>query len=118
VVRVVGNNIDITGRIRANEALREREQRVRLALDAAGAGSWMRDVGSGRVDWDDRFRKLYGFTGEEPASFEAWLSRVHEEDRRHILELTDQIQHAKTQDAFDMTFRIVRHDGTVLWIES
>src|SRR5262245_55462782 len=78
----------------------------------------MRDARTGRVDWDDRFRKLYGFTAEEPASFEAWLSRVHEDDRPQVVELADQIQHTKTQDTFDSTFRIVRPDGTVLWIES
>src|SRR5262245_41412425 len=118
VVRVVGNNIDITERIQVKEALLEREQRLRLALDASGAGSWMRDTHTGRVDWDDRIRKLYGFTAEEPGSFEAWLSRVHEEDRRKVLELWDQILQKKTQDTFDCTFRIVRPDGTVAWIQS
>ena len=118
VVRVVGNNIDITERIRAKEALQEREQRLRLALDASGAGSWMRDTRTGHVDWDDRFRKLYGFTAEEPGSFEAWLSRVHEEDRWKVLELWDQILQKKTHDTFDFSFRIVRPDGTMLWIQS
>src|SRR5215475_9598028 len=118
VVRVVGNNIDITERIRAKEALQEREQRLRLALDASGAGSWMRDTRTGHVDWDDRFRKLYGFTAEEPGSFGAWLSRVHEEDRWKVLELWEQILQKKTHDTFDSSFRIVRPDGTVSWIQS
>src|SRR5262245_3889656 len=118
VVRVVGNNIDITERIHAQEALREQEDRLRLALDASGAGSWMRDARTGRVDWDDRCRKLYGFTAEEPGSFEAWLSRVHEEDRWKVLELWEQILQKKTHDTFDSTFRIVRPDGTMLWIQS
>jgi PAS domain S-box-containing protein len=77
----------------------------------------MRDARTGRVDWDDRFRQLYGFTAEEPASFETWLSRVHENDRRHVLELLEQFQYKK-EDAFDITFRIVRPDGTVVWLES
>src|SRR5262249_47507102 len=78
----------------------------------------MRDARTGRVDWDDRFRKLYGFTAEEPGSFEAWLGRVHEEDRRLLLALWDEIQHTKTHDTFDCTFRIARPDGTVSWIQS
>jgi PAS domain S-box-containing protein len=118
VVGWVASIIDITEHIKAEEALQEREQRLRLALEASGGGSWMRDVCTGRVDWDDRFRELYGFTAEEPASFEAWLGRVHEEDRRQALDLWDQILHTKTRDTFDTTFRIVRPDGTVLWIQS
>src|SRR5262245_16980908 len=118
LVRVVGNNFDITERIRAKEAMREREERLRLALNASGAGSWMRDARTGRVDWGELFRELYGFTVEEPASFEKWLSRVHEEDRRQVLELWDQIVHRKAHDTFDSTFRIVRPNGTVSWIQS
>jgi PAS domain S-box-containing protein len=118
VVRVVGNNIDITERVETKEALREREQKLRLALDASGAGSWMRDARTGHIDWDDRFRKLYGFTAQEPASLEAWLSRVHEEDRQQVVELVEQIRHTKTHDTFDSTFRIVRPDGAVSWIQS
>jgi PAS domain S-box-containing protein len=118
VVRIVGNSIDVTERVQVKEALREREQRLRLALDASGAGSWMRDIRTGRADWDDRCRKIYGFTAGEPASFEAWLSRVHEEDRQQILGLVDQILHTETRDTFDSTFRIVRPDGTMSWIQS
>jgi len=107
---------DRTDLKRARMGLQERE-RLRLALAASGAGSWIRDARTGRVDWDHRFRELYGFTADEPASFETWLSRVHEEDRRQVLELVDQILHTKT-DTFDSTFRIVRPDGTVAWMES
>ena len=77
----------------------------------------MRDVRTGRVDWDDRFREIYGVTAGEQASFEGWLSRVHEEDRRQVLELWDQILQTNT-GTFDCTFRIVRPDGTVSWIQS
>jgi PAS domain S-box-containing protein len=107
-----------TAAMRAEETLREREERLRLALDASGAGSWMRDTLTGRVDWDERFRKLYGVTAEEAGSFETWLSRIHEEDRRRVLELWEQILNTKAHDNFDITFRIVRPDGSVSWIQS
>jgi PAS domain S-box-containing protein len=118
VVRVIGSTHDITERIQTKDALREREQRLRLALNASGAGSWVRDVRTGRTDWDERFREIYGLTPNEPASFEIFLSRVHEEDRPKVIELVDKLQHMETEDTFDITFRIVRPDGTVAWIES
>jgi PAS domain S-box-containing protein len=118
LVRMVASNIDITERMQAKEVLQEREQRLRLALDASGAGSWMRDARTGDIDWDDRFRKLYGFTAEEPASLETWLSRIHEEDRQQVVELVEQVRHTKLHDTFNITFRIVRPDGSVSWIQS
>jgi PAS domain S-box-containing protein len=103
---------------RAEAALRQREQRLRLALDACAGGSWTWDAGTNRVDWDDGFRVRYGFAADELSTFEAWLSRVHEDDRPQVLGLLDEIQHSTTKAAWDNTFRIVRPDGAVLWIQS
>jgi PAS domain S-box-containing protein len=105
-------------RARAEAALRQREQRLRLALDACGGGSWTWDASTNRVDWDDGFRARYGFAPEEPPTFEAWLSRVHDDDRTQVLGLLDEIQRTTTRVAWDNTFRIVRPDGAVLWIQS
>jgi PAS domain S-box-containing protein len=113
-----GLAIDISQQKRREQALWEREQRLRLALSASGAGCWIRNARTGRVDWDDRFCEIYGFAAGSPGSFEAWLGRVHEDDRRQVLELWDQNLHEKTLDTFDVTFRIVRPDGTVAWIQS
>ena len=105
-------------RARAEAALRQREQRLRLALDASAGGSWTWDASTNRVDWDDGFRVRYGFAPEEPPTFEAWLSRVHEDDRPQVLALLDEIRRTTTRVAWDNTFRIVRPDGAVLWIQS
>jgi PAS domain S-box-containing protein len=118
VVRVVGNNVDITERVQAKEALREREQRLKLALDASAGGSWTWEIGTNRVDWDDRFREIYGFAPEELPTFDAWFSRIHEENRSSMLRFLDEVLRWKTRDDWDSTVRIVRPDGTVSWIES
>jgi PAS domain S-box-containing protein len=113
----VGSISDITDLKRVTTELQEREHRLRLALDASGGGSWTWDARTGRVDWDDRFRKLYGFTAEEPATAEAWPSRVHGEDRPRVLGVLDEILRTERNDWVN-TFRIVRPDGSVAWIES
>ena len=109
---------DAVERTRAEAALRHRELRLRLALDASGGGSWTWEASTNRIDWDDGFRLQYGFSAEEPPTFEAWLSRVHEEDRPRLLSTLDKVQQTTTQDDWDNTFRIVRPDGTIAWMQS
>jgi len=109
---------DAVERTRAEAALREREHRLRLALDASGGGSWTWEASSNHIDWDEGFRMRYGFGPEEPPSFEAWVSRIHEEDRPRLLSFLNKVQQTTTLDAWDNTFRIVRPDGTVAWMQS
>jgi PAS domain S-box-containing protein len=109
---------DAVERTRAEAALRQRELRLRLALDASGGGSWTWEASTNRVDWDDGFRARYDFSPEEPPTFEAWLSRVHEEDRPRLMSTLNEVQQTTTQDDWDNTFRIVRLDGTIAWMQS
>jgi PAS domain S-box-containing protein len=104
-------------RARAETAVREREWRLRMALDAAAGGSWTWDARTNHVDWDDRFRERYDFGPDVPPSFEAWLARVHDEDRHRILGVLDEMQRTP-RETWDNTFRIVLPDGTASWIQS
>ena len=114
----VASASDVTDLKLATAALREREQRLRLALDASGAGSWAWDARNDRFEWDDRFRTRYGFTPEDPPTFKTWISSVHKEDRPHVFARLEEILQKKTTDDWSATFRIVRPDGVMLWIES
>jgi len=105
-------------RTRAEAAVREQEYRLRLALDASAGGSWTWNVTTNEVYWDERFRALYGFAPDEPANSEAWIPRVHEDDRPRALALLSEILTSPTKDSWENTFRIVRPDGTVRWMQS
>jgi GAF domain-containing protein len=63
LVRDVGERTwDAVERTRAETALREQKQRLRVALEASAGGSWTWIAATNQVDWDERFRALYGFT--------------------------------------------------------
>jgi len=109
---------DAVGRTRAEAALRRQEQRLRLALEASAGGSWTWIAATNQVDWDERFRALYGFAPDQPATADAWPSRIHVEDRPRVLALLNELLTSKTKDSWEDTFRIVKPDGTVAWIQS
>ncbi len=105
-------------RARAEATNREREHQLRLALEAAAGGSWTWNIVTNQVYWDDRLRTLYGFTPDEPAGLQAWESRVHPDDLSHAKALIDEILTSAAKESWENTFRIIRPDGTVAWIQS
>jgi PAS domain S-box-containing protein len=118
LVRAVAERTwDAVERTRAEAELRERKTRLQLALEASSGGSWTWDAVSQRVDWDDRFRELYGFGPEVTASSDAWIPLVHDDDRATVLALLDAVM-TSGRDSWDHTFRIVRPDGSIVWIQS
>jgi diguanylate cyclase (GGDEF)-like protein/PAS domain S-box-containing protein len=104
---------------RLNEALlgaaSDREERLAEAQEVARLGSWEWDLTSGRVSWSDQLCRLLGVDPDDlTPSLEAFLSRVHPEDRDAVDAevrgaLVDGTPHARD-------FRVLLPDGTTGWV--
>ncbi len=67
---------------RSQRELGAGRERYALAASAANDGLWDWDMASGEVYYSPRFKSMLGFAEEEvEPTPEAWLSRVHAEDR-------------------------------------
>jgi PAS domain S-box-containing protein len=104
-------------RAKAERALRQREEQLRIAAEAAHVGTWSMDVETGQVYWSPELRSLMGFDADEPASTERALAMIHPEDREQVQALWQRVISLQEGPEFRHEFRAVRPDGEVRWVE-
>src|SRR5436853_7024461 len=72
---------------RAQEALRESEERYALAARGANDGLWDWDLEANTVYFSPRWKTMLGYEdGEIQDKPEEWLSRIHDADRERVKE--------------------------------
>lgn len=73
---------DITQRQRAESALKESEERMRLATEATGVGIWEWNVITHQIRWDAQLFRIYGIpvTADGSVAYSTWKACVLEED--------------------------------------
>ena len=100
----------------ARTALKGSEERLALALDSAQEGMWDWDMKSNRVFYSRRFCEMLGYSPEDfGTDREAWLSRLHPEDRH----LAEERLRALVDDRppyYEGTFRLRHRNGDYRWL--
>lgn len=107
---------DLIERANAEQALRESERRVRLALDAGRMGAWEWDIQTNRVIWSPELEAIHGIApGSFAGTFEAYLHDVHPEDRQFVI---DSIRRT-VEEGRDhcLEYRLTLPDGEIVWVE-
>ena len=113
---ILAVSIDITARRLAETSLRDAEERLRMATEAAGIGAWEWDVVDLRGIWSEQTRRILGVESGENVPARDHSQAIHPDDRKRALAAAS--EGIARNGRFTAEYRIIRPDGATRWVEA
>ena len=89
---------------------------VHYIIESAKIGLWDWDILTGDIVFSRQWLDLVGYgDGESPATIDAMTQLIHPEDKPVVLHMIADFLSGEA-DSFDNQFRLIRKDGTIIWI--
>jgi PAS domain S-box-containing protein len=106
---------EIAGHQKTEAALRESEERVAFALDAAGIGRWDLDLATGKATRSPRHDQIFGYDTPLPEwTYGMLLEHILPEDRAQVTARFEAAIHGES--AYEIECRIKPRDQPMRWI--
>jgi hypothetical protein len=113
--------VEVTEQVQARNHMEKAYDQARLSREAASLGMFDMDLISGRLEWDDRCRELFGISHRDRVSYEKdFIAGLHPEDKDRVLaNIGDVMIRSKTGGNYDVQYRTVgAEDGKIRWIRA
>jgi PAS domain S-box-containing protein len=115
VVAVIGISEDVAEQRLVEQVTADLSERLQLALEAGGLGTFQWDNASGTTRWDERVEALFGLEpGTFEGTFDAWTAMIHPDDRDAVLATVQEA--VRTASGYTVDHRVVWPDGSIHWV--
>ena len=110
VVRIVGTHLDLTDQKRAEAALRENEERLKLAFAGAQEGVWDWNLETGAVVYSSRWTEMLGYSEDEvEPHVSAWERLLHPDDVERASQVNESVKRGAS--TYEGEFHLRHKDG-------
>ncbi|HEU4561752.1 MAG TPA: ATP-binding protein [Longimicrobium sp.] len=104
---------------RLQAQLEQSEARHRLAVEAAGLGTWTWEMDSDEATFDPRVREIFGFeSGERLPRAEILGTRIHPDDRDQVFAALSAAADPAGDGHYRAEYRVVPPGGDQRWVDA
>jgi PAS domain S-box-containing protein len=112
----IGSCVDVTDLVNKDQALRESEERMRVAAEAVNLGIWEWDLIKDEIWATNARRALVGWPASGKIAWNDFMSSLHPDDRDRVRQTVDDAIHGG--EDFDSEYRLILPDGIVRWMST
>jgi signal transduction histidine kinase len=114
---VLVSSRDVTELKRSEARLRRSEQLLVDTHGVAHLGTWDWDITQPHATWSAELYRIYALSPETyTPSYEAYLTKVHPDDRQRVVDATNRVFHEHVPYSHDE--RIFRPDGSIRYLHT
>ncbi len=109
--------LDITEHKKADDALKQSEEKFRLAMDATNDALWDWNMVTNEVYRNPRHATMLGYQPHElTSSQDEWEKRIHPDDKQSVLDIIEEHKKNRKADPFEIEYRLKTKKGDYKWI--
>jgi two-component system, LuxR family, sensor kinase FixL len=112
----IGSCVDVTELVNKDQALRESEERMRVAAEAVNLGIWEWDLSKDEIWATNARRALVGWPASGKIALKDFMCRLHPDDRDRVQQTIDDTIHSG--EDFDSEYRLILPDGIERWMST
>jgi PAS domain S-box-containing protein len=112
----IGSCVDVTELVNKDQALRESEERMRVAAEAVNLGIWEWNLTKDEIWATNARRALLGWPASGKIAWNDFMNRLHPEDRDRVRQTVDNA--IRSGEDFDSEYRLILPDGIVRWMST
>lgn len=107
---------EVAERNEAEAALRQSEEQLRLVLEGAEQGFWDWDIALGKVERNQRWAEMLGYTYQEISqTTQQWTDFIHPDDRERAWQSINDVLEGRSA-SHKAEYRMLHKDGSIRWI--
>jgi PAS domain S-box-containing protein len=101
----------------SDAGLRDSEEQLRLATEAADVGLWDLDMATDTLYWPARVKAMFGISADSPVSMADYYSGLHPDDRGKTFAAFAAALDPRQRAVYDVEYRTIgKEDGIVRWV--